>query len=111
MKQISTGQIADGAVTTPKIAQDAIVPVTVEMRGTAVGVPAQTAAGTDVDCPGSHPTVTGGGFTVDPGAEPFMHASVSLQTGTDEWLVVMFNSHPTETFSFFPSATCMAPMP
>jgi hypothetical protein len=112
MKQIGTGQIADGAVTAPKIAQDAIVPATVEQLSFPVNVPAQTAVGTAANCPSSsHPTVTGGGFTLPIGAEPFMHASVSKMQSGDGWFVSMFNSHPTDTFSFQASATCMAPMP
>ncbi len=58
--------------------------------------------------------VVGGGYGVQPDSEPFLHPTAELQgaiTTSTEWQVVMYNSHPTDTLSFFVRAECMAAMP
>jgi hypothetical protein len=50
MKQIGTGKIADGAVTSQKTAQNAIVPEVTQLS-TSKTLPPQTSDSSDVACP------------------------------------------------------------
>jgi hypothetical protein len=109
IKQLGTAEIADSAISTPKIADDAILPQTIQQPSATINVPPQSKASATATCPSSHPTVTGGGFGVGVNQEQFMHASDSNQG--NQWIVVMYNSHPSATLSFGATATCMAPMP
>lgn len=101
IKQIGSSDIADGA----------LLPQTIEQLGSQVQVTPQTINLGLAFCPPSHPTVTGGGFATQSESEPFMHASDSSQFGSGAWEVIMYNSHPTATFFFVASVSCMAPMP
>lgn len=111
MKQIGVNAIANNAITTPKIADNAIVPQLINFLGDPVNVAPQTIEASNVICPGSNPFATGGGFTLQLGSEPFMHASDSVPSGSNAWTAFMYNSHPTETFFFRAEAQCMAPIP
>ncbi len=102
IKQIGTGQIA----------QDAIVPEVFFDASDGVFVGPQTEVSDIATCPLSHPIAVGGGPTVTLAAGwPFMHTTESSPQGVNQWDVIMYNSHPTDTFPFRAFAICMAPMP
>jgi hypothetical protein len=107
---VTTTNIATGAVTTGDIADGALSPQTIQQASDVVLVDPEESEPAIAFCPPSHPTVTGGGFQVQAGGRPHMHASDSYG-GIGEWTVFMYNNSPTVAFTFTAFATCMAPMP
>jgi hypothetical protein len=108
---ITEPKIADNAVTTPKIADGAIVPdTTTVFADVEISVPPQTLGSSNAFCPSTHPHATGGGITTQSGSEAFMNLSDSFGT-SGAWTANMFNTHPSTTFNFRATVTCMADMP
>ena len=111
IKQMSTSQIADGAVTTGKIASDAITPSASSLYAGLVSVPpSDTASGTAL-CP-SDRRVIGGVFSVSPASAPFLrevHGQIDVINNGYE--TTMYNDDPVNPHTFSPGVNCMHPMP
>lgn len=109
IKQIGTGQIADNAVTTPKIADNAILPQVVERDGASVSVNSNGFASGQAFCMSGEEPV-GGGVLVFTGGQGFLTITNEILQDTG-YITEMFNNHSTTAFGFTPRAHCMLPFP
>jgi hypothetical protein len=98
---VTTQNLANGAVTTPKIVPGAVSISTTHVVSQPVNIAPESTGGAHLECP-SGTVVTGGGYNSNIGTIVFG----SLMNDINGWVVNAFNPSSTDTIQVVASATC-----